>query len=149
MSLKRIVAVTALLCILPAGFAAAGDPVMTSEITNSAYTPPKLVKSAVPKPVWYAPGRIIEGYVTLEIKVGTDGTIEAAQVLYRTSMLAVKSAVRALEQWEFEPATLNGKPVVSWTAYSLPFGNNLQIFANDNYPHRILDPDTRQQFTIK
>jgi TonB family protein len=149
MKLHKIIVIAAVLCVLPLKFASAEDPNLAFEATTTAYKPPVLVKSAVPKPVWYAPGRTIEGYVTLEIKVGEDGNIKAVRVLYRTSVLAVKSAVRALDQWKFEPATLNGKPVTSWVAYSLPFGNNLQIFVNDNYPHRVLDPESKRQFTIK
>lgn len=121
----------------------------TFEATSAAYAPPILEHSILPEPVYYAPGRYVEGYVTVELKVGPDGSVEGVTVLYRTSQLAVKSAVSAIEKWTFKPATLNGQPVTAYVAYSVPFGRNLQIFANENYPDRILDPVSGDQIAMK
>lgn len=119
------------------------------EISSTAYVPPVLKESVRPEPVSYAPGRYVEGFVTLELKIGPSGKVEGVTVLYRTSALAVKSAVGAVEKWTFEPATLHGEPVTSYVAYSVPFGNNLPIFANKNYADRILDPVNGDQVAIK
>ncbi|MBU0519625.1 TonB family protein [bacterium] len=146
--IKKLIITGTLSLIIVLGIAQAQESA-TFEISSSAYTAPQLINSVTPDPVSYAPGRIVEGYVTLELKVSENGTVDAVKVLYRTSPLAVKSAVRALEQWKFEPAYFNGKPVTSYVAYSLPFGNNLQIFANDNYTDRVLDPDSGTQVAIK
>ncbi|TKJ39769.1 hypothetical protein CEE37_10860 [candidate division LCP-89 bacterium B3_LCP] len=127
----------------------AGNTDATFEPASATYIPPTLETSVKPEPVSYAPGRYIEGYVTVEIKVGASGDVEGVKVLYRTSKLAVKSAIRAIEQWHFKPAILNDEPIGVYVAYSVPFGNNLQIFANDNYADRILDPATNEQITMR
>ena len=115
----------------------AAIPAATLEnIVADDYSAPVLLTSVRPEPVEYAPGRLVEGYVTLEIRVGIDGRVKSANVLYRTSATAVPSAVRAAEKWIFEPARWQGEPVESDVVYSLPFGRNLSIFANDEYPTR-------------
>jgi len=122
---------------------------ITFEISSTDYQAPVLTNSVTPDPVSYAPGKYVEGYVTLELKVNQTGSIDEVKVLYRTSPLAVKSAVRAVEKWQFEPATLNGEPVSAYVAYSLPFGQNLQIFANSNYTDRVIDPYSGNQVAIR
>ena len=144
-----IVAVSALVIGLVVGLATARDNIEPFVLESPGYVTPALEYSVRPEPVYYAPGRKIEGYVTLELKVGTDGKVEGVRVLYRTSLLAVKSAVHAVESWRFRPATLDGVPITAYVAYSLPFGENLQIFANDNYPDRVLDPINGDQVAIK
>ncbi len=121
----------------------------TYEATSAAYVPPIPETTVLPEPVYYAPGKYVEGYVTVELKVGHEGNVQGVTVLYRTSQLAVKSAVSAIEKWTFEPATLDGQPVTAYVAYSVPFGRNLQIFANKNYSDRILDPVSGDQVAMK
>ncbi|RJP76892.1 MAG: TonB family protein [Candidatus Zixiibacteriota bacterium] len=115
------------------GLAIAGERV-DSGMESSGIVPPQLSYSVRPHPVEYAPGRAIEGYVTLEMRVGTDGLVKSVRVLYRTSNLAVNSAVRAAQEWKFAPALKAGKAVESTVVYSLPFGANLPLFANAEYP---------------
>lgn len=121
----------------------------TFETNSAAYVPPTLENSILPEPVYYTPDRYVEGYVTVELKVGPEGNVEGVTVLYRTSQLAVKSAITAIEKWTFKPATLSGQPVTAYVAYSVPFGRNLQIFANENYADRILDPVSGDQIAMK
>lgn len=144
-----IIAICALVVSLVVGLATAGDNIEPFVLESPGYVAPVLEYSVRPEPVYYAPGRKIEGYVTLELKVGTNGKVEGVRVLYRTSLLAVKSAVNAVESWKFHPATLDGVSITAYVAYSLPFGENLQIFANDNYPDRILDPISGDQIAIR
>lgn len=148
---KTLTLITAsvLVVALTIGLAAAADEIKTFEPDSPAYVAPVLDYSVRPEHVYYTPSRRIEGYVTLDLKVGTSGNVEGVRVLYRTSKLAVKSAVRAVEKWKFKPAMLDGKPVTAYVAYSLPFGENLQIFANENYPDRVLDPVNGDQIAIK
>ena len=148
-NIKAIIIASALSIVLIASAVSAKIPETVFEVNSESYAAPILVESVCPEPVWYAPGRTVEGYVTLELKVGTSGTVESVRVLYRTSPLAVKSAVRAVENWKFKPAIFDGEPVTVWVAYSLPFGNNLQVFANDNYAHRILNPTNGEQIALK
>jgi TonB family protein len=118
---------------------------------SQGYEAPVLKHSVRPEPVWYAPGKYVEGYVTLELRIGVDGDVEGVKVLYRTSPMAVNSAVQAVEEWKFQPASFNGEAVTSYVAYSLPFGfgSNLQIYANDNYVDRILDPSNGDQIAMR
>jgi TonB family protein len=129
--MKRFV-ILGLLMALWAGAIQAAEPA-----ADQFATAPILVSSVRPEPVEYSPGRLIEGFVTLEITVATDGSVKGAHILYRTSPMAVSSAVQAVEKWKFAPATLKGQPVESVIVYSLPFGSNLPIFANADYPTRL------------
>lgn len=52
-----------------------------------------------------------EGTVVLEGIVRADGTPEIVRVIRRLGYGLDEAAVRALEQWRFEPGTLNGEPV--------------------------------------
>ncbi len=146
---KINIPVSLLMILLIASLSWAGNSESSFEPGTLSYTPPVLKQSVRPEPVSYAPGRVVEGYVTLELKIGTSGDVEGVTVLYRTSVIAVKSAVKAVEQWEFKPATLNGEAVTSFAAYSVPFGQNLQIFANENYIDRIIDPANGDQIAMK
>ncbi|HEX7344369.1 MAG TPA: energy transducer TonB [bacterium] len=127
----------------------AGTPENGSQVLPNGYIAPQLLMNVRPEPVEYLPGRLIEGYVTLEIRVGQDGIVKSANVIYKTSSLAVASAIHAVAQWRFAPATLDGHPTDALVAYSLPFGQNLSIFANANYPDKIWNPNTGELITMK
>ena len=132
--MKKIMMVSLLAALILAGssFAQQGGKNAAIQATS-----PQLVNAVRPEPVEYSPHRLIEGYVTLEIRVAVDGTVKGANVLYRTSPMAVSSAIQAVEQWKFEPATVKGKPVEAVVVYSLPFGNNLPVFANEDHPVKL------------
>lgn len=146
----NLIITAALSIFLLANFSIADDDA-GFEPASQSYKAPKLEQSVNPEPVWYAPGKYVEGYVTLELKVGVSGDVEGVKVLYRTSSMAVNSAVQAVEQWKFSPATFHGEAVTSYVAYSLPFGfgSNLGIFANENYVDRILDPVNGDQIAMR
>jgi len=66
----------------------------------------------------------IEGVVILQIEIFEDGTIGAIEVL--KSLLSGpggldEAAVKAVRQWEFTPATSEGKPVSSWHVLEITF----------------------------
>jgi len=52
----------------------------------------------------------VSGTVILEIRVGTDGSVENAQIL-RSIPLLDQAAVEAVTQWRFTPTLLNGRAV--------------------------------------
>jgi len=143
-----ILGTLAMILVMTAG-ALAGSPENRSQKGPDGYTPPQLLVSVRPELIEYAPGRLIEGYVTLEIRVGSDGIVKSANVLYKTSSLAVASAIQAVAQWKFQPAMLNGRPLDALVAYSLPFGRNLAIFSNAEYPDRIWNPESGEAITMK
>ncbi len=122
-----------------ASLAMAGDRVAVDlkELTCT-YEAAKAARTVKPERVYYAPGREVEGYVTLELTVDDQGMVENARVLFKTSNLAVQNAVDAVSKWVFEPATLDGKPVSSRVAYSLPFGPDLEILQADDYEAKVM-----------
>jgi protein TonB len=53
-----------------------------------------------------------EGWVELEFTIGTDGAVrDVAVVRAQPSRVFDREAVRAMQQWSFEPALRNGQPV--------------------------------------
>ena len=53
----------------------------------------------------------ISGLVILETEIDKDGEVRKVVVLKRLPHALDDSAIAAVRQWRFEPATLNGKPV--------------------------------------
>lgn len=53
----------------------------------------------------------IEGVVILEITVSKQGKVKDVKVLRPLSMGLTEAAVEAVKQWEYEPSTLNNRPV--------------------------------------
>ncbi|MCE3004303.1 MAG: energy transducer TonB, partial [Xanthomonadaceae bacterium] len=53
-----------------------------------------------------------EGWVELEFTIATDGSVrDVAVVRAQPSRVFDREAVRAMQQWSFEPALRNGQPV--------------------------------------
>jgi protein TonB len=63
----------------------------------------------------------VQGSVELEAVVGTDGTVERARVTRSLRPDLDAQALIAIRQWRFEPATLDGKPVVTWMRFTMDF----------------------------
>lgn len=62
----------------------------------------------------------VQGVVTLEAVIGTDGTIQKLQVLNGHPLL-VPNAVQAVKQWMYSPTVLNGKAVEVKTTIEIRF----------------------------
>lgn len=52
----------------------------------------------------------VAGMVILEVRIGTDGSVEDARVL-RSIPILDEAALEAVRQWRFTPTLLNGQPV--------------------------------------
>ncbi len=63
----------------------------------------------------------VQGSVELEAVVGTDGTVERARVTRSLHPDLDAQALIAIRQWRFEPATLDGKPVITWMRLTMDF----------------------------
>lgn len=64
----------------------------------------------------------IEGYVTLNILVGRDGTVKAVKVLEASPAgVFEQAAVIAVKNWVFEPAIYKGAPVEIWARQTIRF----------------------------
>jgi len=74
------------------------------------------------QPVYPALARQIrvQGVVTLEAIIGTDGTIQRLRVLTGHPLL-IPSAVQAVQQWMYSPTVLNGKAVDVKTTIDVRF----------------------------
>jgi len=110
-----------------------------SEITGN-YQPPTLIDAVRPARM-AVNNREIEGYITLELLVNEEGRVEQVQVLFRSSMIAVRNAVDAVARWKFQPATVDGIPTKALVAYNVPMGPNLDIFQENSYQDRVFLPE--------
>jgi TonB family protein len=58
----------------------------------------------------YPANVVSPGTVVLEVAVGTDGRIEDVRVV-RAMPPFTEEAMKAIQQWKFAPATIDGEPV--------------------------------------
>jgi protein TonB len=77
---------------------------------GGAVSAPQLTYRVEPEYPEIAVNAQIEGTVILEATVDDTGVVRDARVLRSRGVLD-EPAVRAVEQWRYEPLTLNGKPV--------------------------------------
>ena len=63
----------------------------------------------------------MEGVVILEAIITASGSIEEVKVLKSVNPLLDASAVRAVEQWRYKPATLNGRAVRVYLTVTVTF----------------------------
>lgn len=82
------------------------------DIDTAGLAPPRLVRRVSPQ---YDPERArrgIQGKVDMQIVIGEAGTVEFARVVNGTEDEELdRRALEAVQQWEFEPATLAGVAV--------------------------------------
>lgn len=72
--------------------------------------PPHKIKDVAPVYPALARSARIDGTVQLEATVGRDGKVADTRVLQSVPMLD-QAAIDAVQQWQYQPATQNGKPV--------------------------------------
>jgi len=70
----------------------------------------KLIKQVRPKYPAEAKAAGVQGLVRLEVVIGKDGTVKETKVLSGPEQL-VPPALEAIKQWQWEPTTVDGKPV--------------------------------------
>lgn len=150
--MKKAILFTVAAMLLSAGFVSAqsldsysGEVVPVSQISGD-FQAPELIEAPRPARI-EVNNREITGYVTIEMLVNEQGQVERARVLYRSSLLAVQRAYEAVARWQFDPATLNGEPVKAYVAYNVPFGPELDTFAENDYTTKVLrDRDDALEF---
>jgi TonB family protein len=89
--------------------------------TVTGVTPPKVVSSAQPPYTPEAYSRRIEGTVTIEASVDTQGTVTILRTLKGLGYGLDENAARALGSWKFVPALRNGVPVDAITQVEVDF----------------------------
>ena len=82
---------------------------------------PVLIQRVEPKypPISYVHQN--KGVVVLVLLVDTDGRVKDQKILRASNFSFIGHAVRAVKQWVFKPAVLNGNPVKFWFTDSLDF----------------------------
>src|SRR5450759_498460 len=53
----------------------------------------------------------IEGEVSVRVSVNEEGTVEKAETIKASNPDFIPATIEAVKQWEFTPATDNGKPI--------------------------------------
>jgi len=103
----------------------AGDDkslVMTEDSVDSLPTPRSRTAPAYPDK---ARSRGITGYVTLKLKVTEDGRVERVKVVDSNPVGVFEdSAIAAVQNWSFDPATYKGEPVAIEVTQKIPFRLN-------------------------
>jgi len=96
----------------------------------SGTTPPRLISA--PDPVYTDAARraMLQGIVVVSLVVGADGLVRDPHILTSLRHDLDDSALQAVREWKFEPATKNGQPVevhvnvqVSFRLYQEPSKN--------------------------
>src|SRR5215472_6357859 len=83
--------------------------------------PPQLIQKPEPSYPEAARKARMEGVVILEAIITAQGTVEDVKVLKSVNPLLDASAVRAVQQWKYKPATLNGRAVRVYLTVTVTF----------------------------
>jgi TonB family protein len=128
------IAITTLCLVLPLAAVHISNPsVLTSQPdlalpTIDQYTIPPLYSDE-------ARARGIEGFVTVEVRVGVEGTVERLQVVKKLGYGLDENALVAVRDWRFFPARRNGVAIEATTQIDVEFNlRNAEIneeIAND------------------
>jgi len=73
--------------------------------------PPTVVSRVEPDYTYEARDAHYQGTVVLEAKIRKDGSVEIMRVVHSVGYGLDESAIEALKQWVFRPATKNGQAV--------------------------------------
>jgi len=84
-------------------------------------SPPVPVRKVDPKYIASAMEDRIEGNVRLAAVIRTDGHVDSVKLLRRLDDRLDRSALEAIDKWQFEPALRNGKPVALDAVIEIPF----------------------------
>jgi protein TonB len=82
----------------------------SANLEQSQLVDVQLIRSIPPTYPAIARARRVTGSVNLKVRVGKDGKVVAVQFLGGPDIFK-DAAVDAVRQWQYKPATLNGKPI--------------------------------------
>ncbi len=97
-----------------------GDPVEPIHI-KVGMTRPEIVHQVQPRYTEIARQAGIQGTVVVEAVIDEKGQVTGARVLRGLPMGLDEAAVEAIQQWQFKPATLAGRPVKVFYALTVNF----------------------------
>lgn len=84
---------------------------------------PQLIRKVAPEYPKKARKEHVEGVVRLHVVIGKDGVPRELTVITGDSLLA-PAAIKAVQQWRYEPALLKGSPVEVDTTIDVNFQLN-------------------------
>ena len=111
--MKAIIVIAAVLCLVSTPMAASAKQAGETRVykPGDGVSAPILVKEVKPQYNPEAKQAKIEGSVTLECVVETDGAVGDVHVTKSLDPGLDREAIKAAKQWRFEPGTKDGKPV--------------------------------------
>lgn len=92
----------------------------TASLAQSELTDVQLLRSVPPVYPAIAKSRRVTGTVNVKVRVGKEGRVVAAQFV-DGPVVFKDSALEAVKQWQYKPATLDGKPIEQETSIKLNF----------------------------
>lgn len=97
-------------------------PMAPPDSSGSAPQPPRPLERMRPAYPALAREHGEEGTVLLGVRIGTDGRVREVRLLRSSGSLVLDAAAsRAAEQWRFQPAQSEGRPVEAWLNVPVPF----------------------------
>jgi TonB family protein len=107
----------------PGSLSSLATPVTVSTpsmLTQSQLQPIQVIKRVPPVYPPMAKQRLLSGTVVIQGTVGTDGKISNLQLVSGPTIFR-DAAFDAVKQWQFKPATLNGRPIEQTTQMRFDF----------------------------
>jgi TonB family protein len=101
--------------------APADAPPSGAQRVSSSVQSQKLISRVTPIYPPVAKSARIQGTVTMQATIGTDGTVQNLQLVSAGSPLLTQSAMDAVRQWVYQPTLLNGSPVTVVTTIDVNF----------------------------
>lgn len=96
-------------------------PGMLVQLGQPGVVPPKSIKKVPAKYPDVAKQRRLEGVVGLSILVSETGKVLEVKIVKSTNPILDDSAMEAVKQWTYQPATKDGVPVKVWLPVSMSF----------------------------
>jgi TonB family protein len=82
---------------------------------------PRMISQVKPEYPAAAMNAGVEGTVSLQAIIGTDGSVQAVRVLSSIDADLTAAAVEAVKQWRYSPTLLNGVPVETLSTIDVQF----------------------------
>lgn len=95
--------------LLAAALVVGGASGMKSQSQPQIYQPARILSTVQPA---YPPNTVSSGTVVLVVTVAANGEISGVKVIEPAAGFT-DEAIATIKKWQFEPATLGGKPVAS------------------------------------
>lgn len=96
------------------GFTGGGEVTEPPQVLTSDMQYPVLLKRVQPEYPEIMRRAKVQGIVVLSAVISRTGDVEVKEVLKSLNSVMDGAAVRAVNEWKYHPATLNGRPISVW-----------------------------------